>query len=188
MKKSSPPPLSVASAYKRLAASLFDRALFALVLGLVFFLPSLILVLMGRDPRVLADAAKNIPGVWLYMIAWLFYCVGSEAAFGATWGKKVMGCKVVGETGARLGVIQAVRRFWASSFNWILLGFGFLTIFFRKDRRGLHDLIAGTCVVDAVPGDKKLRWLGKSLIIAMLLFLIFLVSFIISLRSAMGGA
>lgn len=181
--KKSPTPLSLASVYKRLAASVFDRALFALVIFLVFFIPSMVLVLMGKDPRLLMQAASALPGFWIFLIAWLVYCVGCEAVSGATWGKKIMGCKVVGEDGEKLRFLQALRRFWASSFNWALFGFGFFTVFFRKDRRGIHDLVAGTYVVDAISGDKKLRWLGKALIITMMLFLVFAASFIVSLHS-----
>jgi uncharacterized RDD family membrane protein YckC len=182
-----PTPLSLASAYKRLAAAIFDRALFALVIVLLFFVPTMVLVLMDKDPRVVMEIARKVPGFWILLVAWLMYCVGFETVSGATWGKKIMGCKVVGEDGKKLGVLQAFRRFWSSSFNWALLGMGFLTIFFRKDRRGLHDLVAGTYVVDAEHGEKRLRWFGKLLIIALLLFIVFVISFIISLRSAMGA-
>ncbi|WP_418640526.1 RDD family protein [Sulfurimonas sp. ST-27] len=49
---------------------------------------------------------------------------------------------------------QAITRSLAYIPSLLLFGLGFLMVAFRKDKRGLHDLIAGTIVIydeDATP-------------------------------------
>jgi uncharacterized RDD family membrane protein YckC len=68
-------------------------------------------------------------------------------AGGQTLGKMVAGIKVVGMRGTTVDVGRAVLR----SLIWLALaapaGLGFLTAFFNREHRGLHDQLAGTRVV-----------------------------------------
>jgi len=67
---------------------------------------------------------------------------------GATPGKKFMHIKIVdAKTNEDIDNKQAVIRtvgYFASIFSFMI---GFLMVAFRKDKRGLHDLLAGTIVV-----------------------------------------
>jgi uncharacterized RDD family membrane protein YckC len=81
-------------------------------------------------------------GVWSFV-----YFAYSLAATGRTIGKAIVGTKVYRKDGADLGAGRAVVRVLATSLSFALLLFGFVFIMFRKDRRALHDLIAGTCEV-----------------------------------------
>lgn len=159
-----------ASQSKRLAATIIDRFLFALIVAAVFYLPAMALTLSGRDPRILAQwahqAGQNVPGFLFLVLGWLLYCVCFEARRGATPGKRLVGCKVVDVSGKPIGWFRALRRFWVSGLNWALLGAGFLFICFRADRRGVHDLVAGTRVEDATPGNKRLPIIGWVALVA----------------------
>lgn len=75
------------------------------------------------------------------------YFASFEAFAGATPGKRLMGCRVVSLSGGRASALQAVLRNFGSLVNWLTLGLGFAAIVLRKDRRGLHDILAGTRVV-----------------------------------------
>jgi len=70
-------------------------------------------------------------------------------ASGQTLGKMAAGIRVVTAEAEPLSVGRAALR----TLMWALLalpaGLGFLTAFFRSDRRGLHDRLAGTRVVRA---------------------------------------
>jgi uncharacterized RDD family membrane protein YckC len=67
--------------------------------------------------------------------------------FGATPGKLVAGLRVVTQDGARIGYPRALLRVFSRMVSEVPLYAGYLPAFFRKDRKGLHDLLAGTQVV-----------------------------------------
>ncbi len=67
---------------------------------------------------------------------------------GATPGKRVVGIKIVdAKTFGSITVLQSVIRFIGYVLSAIPLCFGFLMIGFTKDKKALHDLLAGTCVI-----------------------------------------
>ncbi len=69
------------------------------------------------------------------------------SVWAATIGKSVFGLRVSRPDGGKVGFGRALAR-WACYFlSLITLGIGFLMIAFRKDKRGLHDLICDTVVV-----------------------------------------
>ena len=54
-------------------------------------------------------------------------------------------------------------RVIAFPLSFLLFGFGFLLILLKRDRRALHDLIAGSAVVYSWNARAaRLRFLGKS--------------------------
>jgi uncharacterized RDD family membrane protein YckC len=67
---------------------------------------------------------------------------------GATPGKKLLHIKIVdSKTFEDINNKQALTRsigYIASTLSFLV---GFIMVAFRKDKRGLHDLLAGTCVV-----------------------------------------
>jgi uncharacterized RDD family membrane protein YckC len=65
----------------------------------------------------------------------------------ATLGKRVMGLAVQGVDGRQLSFAQASIRWagrWASG---LVLGLGYMLALFTDKRQTLHDLVAGTVVV-----------------------------------------
>jgi len=67
---------------------------------------------------------------------------------GATPGKKFVHVKIVdAKTFEDITNKQAITRSLAYIPSILIFGIGFLMIAFRKDKRGLHDLIAGTAVI-----------------------------------------
>jgi uncharacterized RDD family membrane protein YckC len=95
------------------------------------------------------DLNDNAP--WIAAIAlgvWSFvYFAYSLATTGRTVGKAIVGTRVFRADGGDLGAGRAVVRVLAMSLSFALLCVGFMFILVRKDRRALHDLIAGTCEV-----------------------------------------
>jgi len=67
---------------------------------------------------------------------------------GATPGKKFVHIKIVdAQTLQDINNKQAITRSLAYIPSALLFGIGFLMIAFRKDKRGLHDLLAQTAVI-----------------------------------------
>jgi uncharacterized RDD family membrane protein YckC len=86
--------------------------------------------------------AATALGVWSFV-----YFAYSLATTGRTVGKAIVGTRVYRADGSDLGAGRAVVRVLAMSLSFALLCVGFMFILVRKDRRALHDLIAGTCEV-----------------------------------------
>jgi uncharacterized RDD family membrane protein YckC len=70
------------------------------------------------------------------------------AVFGATPGKALLGLRVIGGQRRRgLGIPLAFLRLCGVMVSAVLFGLGFLMVAFTRDKRGLHDHLAGTAVV-----------------------------------------
>lgn len=99
----------------------------------------------------------------LVLIIWAFvYCAYPLAVSGRTLGMAVVGLRAVRKDGTALGGRHAVVRVIAFPLSFVLFGFGFLLILLKRDRRALHDLIAGSAVVYSWNARAaRLRFLGK---------------------------
>jgi uncharacterized RDD family membrane protein YckC len=66
----------------------------------------------------------------------------------ATLGQKICGLRVVDEFGCiRISFMRGIGRALALVLSGLLFGIGYLMVAFTERKRGLHDMIAGTCVV-----------------------------------------
>lgn len=68
---------------------------------------------------------------------------------GKTPGKALLGIKIISlkEDTEQINFFQGLVRYLGYILSTILFFIGFIIIAFRKDKRGLHDLISDTCVV-----------------------------------------
>jgi uncharacterized RDD family membrane protein YckC len=90
---------------------------------------------------------NDLPVAILY-VAWEFvYFAYSWGASGKTLGMALLGVKVVAADGTLAGPRRGALRTLAFPLSFLLLGLGFTGILFQRDRRALHDMIAGTAVV-----------------------------------------
>jgi uncharacterized RDD family membrane protein YckC len=91
---------------------------------------------------------RNDLPVAIAFAAWEFlYFAYSWGASGKTVGMALLGVRVVAADGTEAGPRRGVIRTLAFPLSFLLLGLGFTGIFLQRDRRALHDLIAGTAVV-----------------------------------------
>jgi uncharacterized RDD family membrane protein YckC len=75
------------------------------------------------------------------------YFVLSHGTAGQTMGKRLLGARVIDEGGAPIGYLRALGRCVATVVAAIPFGIGLAVAGLRRDRRGLHDFLAGTRVV-----------------------------------------
>lgn len=75
------------------------------------------------------------------------YYTMSVYLFSTTAGKRVLGLYVLRRDGSRLSFARSLCRCMAYIPSYLVLCIGFLMIGFRRDRRGLHDLICDTMVI-----------------------------------------
>lgn len=88
-----------------------------------------------------------LPVTIAYGCWWFVYFAYAWAASGKTFGMAVLGIQVTSRKGEAAGPRRAVVRTLAFPLSFLLLGFGFTGILAGRERRALHDVIAGTAVV-----------------------------------------
>ena len=96
--------------------------------------------------------------------AWLFiYFAYSWAASGKTFGMALLGVRVVRSDGADAGARRAVVRTLALPLSFLIFGLGFVGILLGRQRRALHDVIAGTVVIYSWDARAaRLRFLSRA--------------------------
>ena len=90
------------------------------------------------------------PSLWRAIagVIWFFiYWWGSLALAGKTPGKVLLGLRVLTRQGEVLSAWSAALRTVALPVSYLLFGAGFLGIIVGKERRALHDVVAGSSVV-----------------------------------------
>jgi uncharacterized RDD family membrane protein YckC len=101
--------------------------------------------------------------VSVLFVVWQFFYFGySWAVASRSFGMYVLGLRVVRADGTEITPGQGVVRALAFPLSFLLLGLGFLGILLQRERRALHDLIAGTAVVYAWDARAaRLRFLAR---------------------------
>jgi uncharacterized RDD family membrane protein YckC len=171
-------PLELATRTTRVLAHLVD--------GIIFWVPVFFALLIGF---ILTQSGVNNEtgtiSAWtgviilFLIIAILVTDLVLLALNGQTIGKKLLSIKIVnvpdGNT-AGLGTIFWLRFMVGQVILALLLPIDIILFLFRRDRRSLHDLIAGTTVIEAVPGGSEQRswWLEFGGVILLLVLSIFL--------------
>ena len=95
-----------------------------------------------------ADLGLLVPALTVLALAAFVYQLLSTWLAGATFGKRVARLRVVGPDGARPGLGRSAWRSAAAVLGAVAFGIGPLLALFTRSGRGLHDLAAGTAVVD----------------------------------------
>ena len=133
-----------------------SSALFALALAAVSFVATF---LAGHQ------ISWNRHDIWVAVlfVIWQFLYFGySWAASGRTFGMAVLGVRVVRADGFAIDPWRGALRSLVFPLSFLLFGLGFLGILVQRERRALHDLIAGTAVVYAWDARAaRLRFLAR---------------------------
>lgn len=77
----------------------------------------------------------------------IYHAFCESSAWQATLGKRYTNMKVIDDQGERISFVKALCRVLTKVLSLVILFGGFFMIYFRADRKGLHDLICGTQVV-----------------------------------------
>jgi len=135
-----------AGAFSRLGAFIIDWALVVALYGVVVGGFSFVvspLLRLGFEPESVDPVIASI-----FFATWVFfYFVVGLTISGRTPGKGLLGLRVVTRHGAPIGGGTAILRVLAFPLSVLTLGIGFLGVVFGRERRALHDVIAGTAVV-----------------------------------------
>ena len=97
------------------------------------------------------------------LVAWEFvYFAYQWALNGKTIGMAMLGIQVVKADGTSLTSREATLRTLALPLSIVVFGLGFIGILVQRERRALHDLLAGTAVIYSWDARAaRLRWLAR---------------------------
>ncbi|MEP0823148.1 MAG: RDD family protein [Ignavibacterium sp.] len=158
--------MTYAGFWKRFAAYLID----ALILGVaswIIILPVLGLIgigassmeyteedMMTMDDEAAAGLAAAMIGasmmLWIVIAAagWLYFALMESSAKQATLGKMALSIIVTDVNGNRLTFGRATGRYFGKILSGLILYIGFIMAAFTEKKQALHDMIAGTLVVN----------------------------------------
>jgi uncharacterized RDD family membrane protein YckC len=131
--------------WRRVLAVIIDGLLLSAVTAPFIF------AIGGDDAYSARSGASTFPSV----IGWLYYALMESSAKQATLGKMALGIVVTDLDGRRIGFGKATARYFAKILSVLTIGIGFLMVAFTERKQGLHDILAGTLVVQGAPSPAQ---------------------------------
>lgn len=146
----------------RFIASMADTIFLALPIAIVIYFLSdgswfdfaqyqknVLMAMSGNSHALDAQPQTSLKWELLFEVSVLLVTMLFWKRFrGATPGKKLVHIKIVdAKTLEEIDNKQAITRSLGYIVSTFVLFIGFLMVAFRKDKRGLHDLLAGTVVI-----------------------------------------
>ncbi len=127
---------------KRFLAALLD----SIILGILSILIGVVIgVILSAVSKDLAKALGNLVGL---LIGWLYYAIQESSEKQATIGKQALGIVVTDLQDQRISFVQATIRYFGKILSGIILLIGYFMVLFTEKKQALHDMIAGTLVVN----------------------------------------
>jgi uncharacterized RDD family membrane protein YckC len=127
-----------ASFGKRFLAALLDGVILSIINILVGFVLGLILGRAGTQ-------VGSLVGV---LIAWLYYAYQESSDKQATIGKQALRIVVTDLEGKRIDFVKATIRYFSKIISALILLIGYIMAAFTEKKQALHDIIAGTLVLE----------------------------------------
>ncbi len=149
----------------RLGGYLLDGLLYGLLIA-VFVVPGIIVGFAAFDgctwnenteeilcPAGAPDGALIAAGIAIAVLGWLFVAfiyLRALGKTGQTWGRRIVGIKVIGETtGEPIGFGRALgRQLFASFISGQILYLGYLWMLWDDKKQTWHDKVVGSIVVE----------------------------------------
>ncbi|WP_178020016.1 RDD family protein [uncultured Paenibacillus sp.] len=116
--------------------------------GYVGFWRRLLAYLIDGLILSVADGVLPLPDFSQRLLDLLYFVILPATAWQGTIGKLAVGAKIVEENGERISILRSVGRYLAQFLSALLLFIGFIMIAFSAEKRGLHDWICDTFVVN----------------------------------------
>ena len=140
------PAAGYAGFWKRVAAYLIDGIITGIII-IDFFIALIFFVMFMDDPEAMYSAMSAIY-FWSIVISWLYYALLESSERQATIGKMALGIVVTDLNGQRISFGRATGRYFATIISALILFIGVLMAGFTPKKQALHDMMAGTLVVN----------------------------------------
>jgi uncharacterized RDD family membrane protein YckC len=128
--------MEYAGFWRRVAAALID----GILVGVVSWIVTLIF-------SGISDGAEVTAQILVLIAAYGYYAGMESSSYQATVGKIALGIQVTDLNGNRISFGRALGRNLAEILSALILGIGYIMVAFTPKKQGLHDMIAGTLVV-----------------------------------------
>jgi uncharacterized RDD family membrane protein YckC len=146
---------SYASFWQRVGAYLIDFLLITAVTCPIGMAMGAFAAVAGRSGDDGAQAAslamQMIVNAISIVAGWLYFALLESSSWQGTVGKKILGIRVADEDGHRIGFGRATGRYFAKIISSLICLIGFIMAAFTEKQQGLHDMIAGTLVLQGAP-------------------------------------
>jgi uncharacterized RDD family membrane protein YckC len=112
---------------------------------------------VGDLPQMLAAYQHYYTLMWPGMLigallTWLYFAICESSPWQATLGKLALGIHVTDLHGQRISFPRAVGRYGAKIISFMIVFIGVLMVAWMPRKQGLHDLMAGTLVLNGRAG------------------------------------
>ena len=98
--------------------------------------------------------------VWV-LLAFPYFAILECSKARGSLGKQALGIVVADQRGRAISFGQASLRFFMTAFSWLTLNLGHALAAWRRDKRALHDLLAGTTVLNRDPEHPEMPLWAK---------------------------
>jgi uncharacterized RDD family membrane protein YckC len=146
--------------WKRFAAYLIDSIIMSAVTFLVL-IPILAMIGIGagvssamENSEAAAGLIGLLIGAYLFSIfvlviaQWLYFALMESSSRQATLGKMALGIIVTDMNGGQISFGKATGRYFGKIVSSMVMCIGYLMVAFTEKKQGLHDMMAGTLVVN----------------------------------------
>lgn len=144
-----------------------DVALIVLTLALVSWLVTTSFGLLGINVQNCPDRVNSFTAIVCYgtriglalfaLLIMPVYMIFFWTVSGQTIGDAMFGIRVVRTDGKPMTLPRSIRRFLGYILCFLTLGLGFALVLVDNQRQGLHDTIAGTCVIYSWRGEQNVE-------------------------------
>lgn len=139
--------MNYANVLKRFVALVIDSIILYIVGFIISLILSFVINALGVDSENSISAALGLNSVVGLIIGWLYYAIQESSRSQATIGKQAMGLVVTDINGEKISFVKATIRHFSKILSALLLLIGYIIAFFTEKKQALHDLIAGTVVL-----------------------------------------
>lgn len=159
-------PLNYAGFWKRFAAYLID----SIIVGVVVWILFMILAgafglgamssdiefdpetgeMQGAGPELIGAMFGMMIFFWILATigSWLYFALMEASSKQGTLGKMALGIKVTDMMGYQITFGRATGRYFGKILSGAILMIGYIMAAFTERKQALHDMLAGTLVVD----------------------------------------
>ncbi|HEY6328271.1 MAG TPA: RDD family protein, partial [Blastocatellia bacterium] len=141
-------PVVFAPIERRLGAWLIDSFIMCVLAGLVFIAILVVSLVAGMDDEDARSLAILLTLVFMSGVGWLYFAFMDSSRSQGTLGKKMLGIVVTDLAGARISFARATGRYFAKGLTFSMCGIGPVAALFSDKKQGLHDMLAGTMVMN----------------------------------------
>lgn len=120
---------------------------------LAIIIDAIILAIIGLAISFIDSAtgftlSKGVVNSLIVLISLIYFTVFESSKIQATFGKMALGIKVTDLVGNRISWLRALGRYFAKILSAVIFGIGYLMVAFTSKKQALHDMIAGTLVIN----------------------------------------